>query len=254
MRNIKLIVEYDGSGYCGWQVQAKGDVTIQEILQAALRKIIHEKINVIASGRTDSGVHSLGQVVNFETASKIPISKLALALNSILPDDIAVRGLQEPALDFHSRFSAKSKIYRYIIRTDSTKGVFLKEYYCHIKYPLNIRIMKSEARSLLGRHDFSSFCASNTKIKNPIRSIKRILIKKVSFEPFGDNFKLLVIDIEADGFLYNMVRNIVGTLLEIGRGKFKKGSLKKILEFKNRTKAGPTAPAKGLFLLKVKYK
>ncbi|MCM8789784.1 MAG: tRNA pseudouridine(38-40) synthase TruA [Candidatus Omnitrophica bacterium] len=242
MRNIKLEIEYDGTNYCGWQIQKSYNSpldshksrSIQEVIEKNVQRIIQEKIKLIASGRTDAGVHALGQVVNFTMSSSIPLRKLKHALNRLLPSDIAIINVEEVALDFHSRFCAKSKIYRYTILNRDFPSPFLKNQAYFFPYPLDLGLMRKESKVLLGRHDFRAFCASNSSTKNTIRTIKKIVIKKSVYNltPITYNPKehsLISIEIEADGFLYNMVRNIVGTLIEIGRGRFKKGYLKRIL-------------------------
>jgi len=244
MRNIKLHIEYDGTNYSGWQVQKKLK-TIQSTIESALRKILQEKIRLIVSGRTDTGVHAQDQVANFSTQSKIPLLKLRSALNSNLPLDITITKAEEARQDFHSRFSAKSKVYRYTILNRPYRSTFLRDRVYFYPYHLDLGLMQKEARSLLGRHDFTAFRASGSSSEDAFKTIKRL---KVTREK-----DFIYIDIEADGFLYNMVRNIVGTLIEVGRGRFPRGSLKKILLSKNRRFAGQTAPAKGLCLIKVKY-
>jgi len=252
IRNIRLSIEYDGTDYCGWQIQSH-QVTrspgrqrsIQEVIEKTLQKVLQEKVRLIASGRTDAGVHALGQVANFKTSSQIPLEKLERALNGLLPDDISVYSLKEAPLDFHSRFSAGSKLYRYTILNRKHSSPFLKRSAYFYPFPLDVRLMQRESRRLLGRHDFSSFRASGGKARNPLRHIKQIKVAKQDY--------FIYIYIEADGFLYNMARNIVGTLIEIGRGKLNAGALERILNSRDRRLAGPTAPAKGLCLLKVKY-
>ena len=257
MRNIRLQIEYDGSRYLGWQKQARRP-TIQEVIEKALGKILQEKVFLIGSGRTDSGVHALAQTANFKTNSNISTNKLLRALNGVLPDDIVITGAKEVSSDFHSRYSAKSKTYRYSILNRQYPSALLrgKVYFC--SYRLDFKLMQKEAKVLLGKHDFSSFCASASNAKDAIRVIKRISVKKLPLHlaPYTfdlNRFFLIVINIEADGFLYNMVRNIAGTLIDIGRGRLPAGSMKKILSSRNRKLAGPTAPACGLCLVKVKY-
>lgn len=245
MRNIKLTIEYDGIKYAGWQVQCRKHRTIQQVLEKALREILRQRIKIIASGRTDAGVHALGQVANFKTGSDITLEKLRKALNAVLPADIAIIKTEEAYSDFHSRFSAKSKVYRYTIFNRPSRPVFSRDTVYFFVHPLNIELMQREARVLLGRHNFKSFQATAKKEKDAVRTIKSLKVSRSK--------DLIHIDIEADGFLYNMVRNIVGTLLEIGRGKLAAGSLKKILSAQDRKLAGPTAPALGLCLLKVQY-
>jgi len=198
-------------------------------------------------------VHALGQVANFKTNSKIPLEKLQRALNGLLPADISVTKIGEAAKDFHSRFSAKSKTYRYTILNRPYRSAFLRKGAYFYPYLLDLKLMQKEARVLLGKHDFKSFCASASSVKDTVRTIKRISVKHFIPNTEHRTLNLITVEIEADGFLYNMVRNIVGTLVEIGRGRFPEGSTKKVLRLKNRKLAGPTAPARGLALLKVKY-
>lgn len=245
MRNIKLTIEYAGTNYAGWQVQDKEHRTLQETLEKALQKILQKRVKIIGSGRTDAGVHAQAQVANFKTDSSIAIEKLQKALNAVLPDDISLVKTEEAGLDFHSRFSAKSKVYRYTILNRSSRPAILKDTVYFFPYPLNLKLMRKEARAILGRRNFKSFQAADKKERDATRTIKNLKITR------GKDF--VYIDIEADGFLYNMVRNIVGTLVEIGRGKLAGGSTKKILLARNRRFAGPAVPAKGLCLLEVKY-
>ncbi len=253
MRNIKIEIEYDGTDYCGWQVQnspvsrvrSPRKRSIQETIEKILQKILHEKIKLIGSGRTDAGVHAKAQVANFPLKSQIALARLQEGLNALLPKDIAITGISEAGPDFHSRFSAKSKVYSYTILNRLHRSAILRNYAYFCRYPLDLNLMRREALTLVGRHNFWAFCASSGRGKNPRKSIKRIAIAKRN--------GLINIEIEADGYLYNMVRNIVGTLIDVGRGRLAKGSVKKILLSRNRPSAGPTVPAKGLCLLKVKY-
>jgi tRNA pseudouridine38-40 synthase len=245
-RNIKLLIEYDGSNYAGWQVQSKyRGKTIQKIIEKTLFGILRERVKLIASGRTDAGVHALGQVANFYTSSNMPLQRLKIALNGLLPEDIKIAGLSEAAQDFHSRFSAKSKVYRYSILNRDYSSALLRNSLYFFPHFLDVQLMQDEAKVLVGKHNFRAFQASQGRDKNPVKTIKNIEVKRRS--------GFIFIVIEADGFLYNMVRNIVGTLIEIGRGRMKEGSMQRILNSGNRRLAGPTAPAKGLCLLKVRY-
>lgn len=261
MRNLRAEIEYDGLAYCGWQVQNSRQLSavsyqrksIQEIIEKSLSAILQERIHLIASGRTDAGVHALAQVVNFKTNSRIAVENLRKALNSLLPQDIKISKLLEAETGFHSRFSAKSKIYRYLILNQTHLSPFLQGKAYFYPHPLEIKLMAQAARCLIGKHDFKSFCASGSKVKTTVRSIKRITVKKTSCRLYNIGNRLVEIEIEAGGFLYNMVRNIAGTLIEVGRGRLKPGALKKVLLAKNRLLAGPTAPACGLYLVKVKY-
>jgi tRNA pseudouridine38-40 synthase len=259
MPNFRLEIEYEGTNYCGWQVQPHRRLkSIQQVIEEVLRKILQEKVKLVASGRTDAGVHALAQVANFKTNSQISLDKLQHGLNSLLPPDIVIKAIEEVPADFHSRFQAKSKVYRYVVLNRAYPSALLRNTVYQYPYPLDLQLMRKEAKALLGKHDFKSFCATAGSTKTTIRTIKHIRIyhepRTMNYEPKTQPSDCLIyIEIEADGFLYNMVRNIVGTLLEIGRGKMPAGSLKKILLAKDRKLAGPTAPAQGLCLLRVKY-
>jgi len=251
MRNIKIEIEYDGTNYKGWQIQRKPDAsatqkTIQGVIERVLSGILQEEMRVIGSGRTDSGVHAVGQVANFKTRSKMPMTVIQRALNALLPKDIVIVDIEETKPDFNSRFDALSKTYRYQILNRNYATAFDRLYQYHVSYKLDAKLMAREGRVLIGRRDFKSFQASDKKERNSIRNIKRLSVRK--------DGSIINIDIEANGFLYNMVRNIVGTLIEIGRGKLPPGSMKSILREKDRTKAGPTAPARGLSLMRVRYR
>lgn len=252
MRNIKLTIEYDGTNYSGWQCQKskvqskKSKVkTIQETIEKALQRILGEKIKVIGSGRTDAGVHAFGQVANFKTTSGIKLDKLLVGLNGLLPEDIKVTCVGEIYIDFHSRFDAKEKLYRYTVLNRKSASPFFSRTSYFYPHKLNLRRMQKEARFLLGKHNFTSFCASNGRGRNPVKTIKKLTVRREG--------ETICFDIAADGFLYNMVRNIVGTLLDAGRGRLEEGTLKRILLAKDRRLAGTTAAAKGLCLMKVKY-
>lgn len=248
MRNIKLEIEYNGKNYCGWQAQnhsSRNKPSIQRTIENALAKLLQENIKLIGSGRTDAGVHALAQTANFKTKTSLSPERIRLGINALLPSDIAVIRAKDTGIDFNSRFSAKSKLYRYTVLNRTYRTALLRDYCFLFPHRLDINLMRQQARDLLGKHNFKAFQATEFKEKNPIKTIKRLKVTKD-----GDN---IYIDIEADGFLYNMVRNIVGTLLEIGRGKLKKGGLKEILYSCNRKSAGPKVPAKGLCLLKVNY-
>ncbi|NQT32681.1 MAG: tRNA pseudouridine(38-40) synthase TruA [Candidatus Omnitrophica bacterium] len=244
MRTIKLTISYDGTNYRGWQLQKNG-WTLQAEIEKAIKKVFKKHHRLYAAGRTDTGVHARGQVAHFKTAGTVPAGKIKTALNSFLPEDIAIIKSEEVPGDFHARFNAKKKHYRYYITTSRKRDPFGERYLWRIPYDLDVSLMRSEARKLLGTHDFRSFQASEKKERSSVRRITKIDIKK--------NGSQISIDIEADGFLYNMVRNIVGTLVDIGRGYSPPGSMQKILKSKDRREAGPTAPAKGLFLAEVKY-
>lgn len=244
MRNIKLTIRYDGTDYAGWQFQ-KNAVSIQETIQKALKKITGRKTNVIASGRTDAGVHATAQIANFRTSSKIPLKNLQMALNTLLSDDIVIADAEEVSLEFNAQKSAQSKLYRYTIYNKDFMDPFLRRFASKCYFKIDIARMRRSAKCLIGRHDFTSFQTKDSPRKSASRTIKNIAIKKA-----GD---VIYVDIEADGFLYNMVRNIVGTLIEVGRGKFTAENVKEILTKKDKRSCGPTAAAKGLCLIKVRY-
>lgn len=245
MRNIKLIIEYDGTNYLGWQIQPKGD-TIQGVIEEKLKRITGEDIHLIGSGRTDAGVHALGQVANFKTNSRIDILSLKKALNSLLPKDIVIKKVEEVDLNFNARKDVKSKVYEYRILNQDTPSAFLRAYAWHIPYKINWNEIKKATQILIGEHDFSSFRSAGSKVKNNIRKILRAEWKK------GQE-GLILFEIEASGFLKQMVRSIIGTLIEVGKTKIDAQEFKNILESRDRRKAGPTAPAHGLFLKEVKY-
>ncbi len=246
LRNIKLTIQYDGTHYAGWQFQ-RNSRSIQEVIENALKSTLGEKVNLIGSGRTDSGVHAKGQIANFKTHSKLPVKNIRKALHSKLPKDIVITDIKEVNLNFNSQHDAKSKLYCYTIATGDFVDPFIRRFVTRCKYKLDIGLMSKEAKSVLGRHDFRSFQRKDerNKTSGAIRSVKDIRIEK--------DGNLVYIYIEADGFLYNMVRNIVGTLIEVGRGKISADSIETILAKKDRTFGGPTAPASGLCLVKVKY-
>lgn len=244
MRNIKLTIRYDGTHYAGWQSQKNGRA-IQDVIQDAISKIIGERNHLTGSGRTDAGVHALAQIANFKTRSKIPLKNLQMALNTALPKDIVIYNVEEAGPKFDAQRSAKSKLYRYVIMNSNFLDPFLRRYAAKCFYLLDIKRMRQAAKYLVGRHDFRSFQAAGGVERNAVRTIKHITIEKD-----GD---MIYIDIEANGFLYNMVRNIAGTLVEVGRGKFSVESVEEILRKKDRRCSGPTMPAKGLRLVRVSY-
>lgn len=247
MRNIKLIVEYDGTGYHGWQYQP--DVpTIQGTLEEKLFTLIKEKIRVNGAGRTDAGTHAKGQVAHFITASTTPLSAFTFGLNSLLPPDIVVLSAEEVQLDFDARRCAKSKVYRYSILNRFFPSALQRNYSWWIPGTLDLTSMIESAGILLGTHDFSSFQAQSDLDGSPPDSQRTVV--SASLRRDGD---MVSFDIEADGFLRHMVRNIVGTLVFVGKGKITPLSFRDILESRDRTRAGPTAPAQGLCLKLVKY-
>ncbi len=244
MRNIKLILEYDGTGYSGWQVQP-GQKTIEGVLKGCIRKVTGEEVKLRAAGRTDAGVHALGQVVNFYTNTTIPAPSLQRALNSLLPPDIVVRSAEDVGEDFDARRSSKAKIYLYLIFNSPSPSAIYRHYSWYVREPLDLDLMRRGSTLLIGEMDFSSFRATGCTATHPVRSIESIRIFKE-----GD---LVKIEVKGKAFLRHMVRNIVGTLVDLGRGRFTIEDMERIIEAKDRTKAGISAPARGLFLKEVEY-
>ena len=244
MKRIKLTIAYDGTNYCGWQIQPNG-ITIEEVINKALQKLTGEPILVIGASRTDSGVHAMGNVAVFDTETSIPPERIAMALNQRLPEDIVIVKSEEVPLDFHPRYCDCSKTYEYhIINTRipvPTKR--LTNYF--VSYNLNLDHMREAASYLVGEHDFVSFCNVRTDVENTVRTITALDII--------ENGNEITIRITGNGFLYNMVRIIVGTLIRVGRGFYTPEKVKEILEAKDRKAAGVTAPAHGLMLMEIKY-
>jgi len=245
MRNIKLIIEYDGTNYQGWQVQP-GDPTVQGTLEEKLSRLTGERIHLFGSGRTDSGVHALGQVAHFKTQSQMDTHTIQRALNSLLPSDIMIQKVEEVGEGFHARKHSKSKVYEYRILNRKLRSVFHRGYIWHVPQKLNLAEMKKATQSLIGEHDFSAFRTVGSPTRTAVRRVIRAEWKK-------GRGGLIRFEIEANGFLKQMVRSIVGTLVEIGKGKKKASDLRKVLNSKDRKEAGPTAPYQGLFLKEVKY-
>lgn len=245
-RNIKLILEYDGTNYHGWQSQAgSGSPTIQEAVEQAIKTLTGDDVKLLSSGRTDAGVHALGHVANFRTANTIPARAWAPALNHVLPGDIRIIDSDEASDDFHARFSAYGKVYTYRILNRPEPTALYRKYAWHVNVRLNLRKMKSAAALFVGEHDFSAFRGSGCSAKSPVRKVRSTMVKKS-----GD---FIEIWIEADAFLRYMVRNIVGTLVEVGLGRFSPDDVRRMLESRDRRAAGRTAPPEGLFLVKVHY-
>jgi len=244
MRNFKIVVEYDGRRYFGWQRQAE-KLTVQRVLEEAIGRITQEKVTVIGSGRTDTGVHALNQVAHFKTQSLIKPDKLLLGINSLLPDDVVVKKIEEVKESFHARFDAKSKVYMYQIFNYPTRPAVLRDYVWHIRKPLHVKEMEEALMALQGKHDFSSFCGHKIAGVSCVKEIREAYLKEKG--------NLIQVFIEADGFVRHMVRSIVGTLVEVGLGKRKPQDINGILAAKDRRMAGITAPPQGLFLVEVKY-
>lgn len=244
MKRVKLTIAYDGTKYCGWQIQPNG-ITIEEVINKALSKLTGENVVVIGASRTDSGVHAMGNVAVFDTETTIPADRIAMAVNRILPEDIVVVKSEEVVSDFHPRYCNCEKTYEYhIVNTRipiPTKR--LTNYF--VSYELDIDKMREGAAYLVGEHDFASFCNIKTDVDSTVRTVKELEILKN-----GDE---ITIRISGNGFLYNMVRIIVGTLIRVGRGFYQPEQVKEILEAKNRKAAGVTAPPHALMLMEIRY-
>ncbi|MDH4099837.1 MAG: tRNA pseudouridine(38-40) synthase TruA [Nitrospirota bacterium] len=263
-RTIKLTIEYDGAAYAGWQYQANA-LSIQQVMEQALESLTHVKTRLNASGRTDAGVHALGQVAHFTTESRMSPEAFVRGFNTLLPPDIAVKSAEEVPVDFSARHSAKGKRYRYLIYNDPVRSAHLRNYSWHIRKKLDINAMRQAAEHLLGEHDFSAFRSANCDAPHAVREIHELSVTVtppdiVPFslalprveEPAGLP-RIIVVEAHATAFLKQMVRNIVGTLEEVGRERMTPEQVKSILEGKDRRHAGPTAPPQGLFLVSVDY-
>ena len=244
MRNIKLTIEYDGKDFNGWQKQPN-KLNIQGEIEKAIYNITKEKVDLIGSGRTDAGVHALGQIANFKTNSNISIEKLPLALNSQLKNSIIIKKAEVVDERFHSRYNAKQKTYRYIINNSQCgTAIYRNLEYC-FPIELDVEKMKEATKYFEGEHDFKAFKSSGTSGKNSVRTIYKAIVKKEG--------ERIIIELTGNGFLYNMVRIISGTLLDVGMGKIAPDEIENIIESKDRQKAGKTLPAHGLYLVEVLY-
>jgi tRNA pseudouridine38-40 synthase len=241
---VKLIIEYNGGNYCGWQRQQNG-LSIQQVIEEALFELTGVTTSVTGAGRTDAGVHALSQAAHFDTQSTIPADKFCYALNMLLPEDIRIKESSEVGEDFHARFSAQAKEYRYTIYNSEHASALYNHLSAHVRQKLDISAMKRAASFFFGTHDFKAFMAAGSDVKDTVRTIYHIMITHE--EPF------ITLDITGSGFLYNMVRIIAGTLIEAGKGRMSCEDIKDIIEGRNRFYAGPTASAKGLMLVKVYY-
>lgn len=270
MRNIQLTLAYDGTHYRGWQVQP-GARSVQGTLEEAIHRLTGERLRVLASGRTDSGVHALGQVVNFRTESRIPVKQFRPGLQHFLPKDVVVRDATEVPLEFHATYSAKKKRYRYVIHNSPISDPFVSRYADRFDRELDAAAMQEAGQVLAGTHDFRSFETESPRKAGSVRTVTEVTVRRVGtwsvWDPAdappppgplppsgeGGGNRFLTIDVVADGFLYNMVRAIAGTLLKVGRGQWTADDVRRILESRDRSRAGPTAPARGLFLVCVDY-
>lgn len=245
MRRIKLTVAYDGTAYCGWQVQPNG-ITVEEVLNRIISKLTGEDIHVIGASRTDSGVHAMGNVAVFDTDSSIPAERMAYALNQKLPDDIVIVNSEEVAKDWHPRYQdVITKTYEYHIYNAKVSNPLKRRTTTFVSYELDVEKMRKGAAYLVGEHDFVSFCNVRTNVEDTVRKIEDIQILQEGAE--------IIIRIRGNGFLYNMVRIIAGTLIRVGRGYYEPEKVREILASKKRTEAGVTAPPQGLVLVEIKY-
>lgn len=244
MRNIKLTIEYDGKDFNGWQKQPN-KLNIQGEIERAIYNITKEEVDLIGSGRTDAGVHALGQVANFKTNSEISIEKLPLAINSQLKNSIVIKEAEEVDERFHSRYNAKHKTYRYIINNSKCGTAIYRNLEYSYPFKLDVEKMKQASKYFEGEHDFKAFKSSGTSSKNSVRTIYKAIVKQEG--------EKIIIELTGNGFLYNMVRIISGTLLDVGLGKIRAEEIPEIIESKDRQRAGKTLPAHGLYLVEVKY-
>lgn len=244
MKRIKLEVSYDGTDYCGWQIQPNA-ITVEEVLNKKLSELLNENVTVIGASRTDSGVHALSNVAVFDTETRIPADKISYALNQRLPDNIRIQDSKEVALDFHPRYCNSIKTYEYkILNRKFDIPIYQRNTY-FVYMPLNVDAMKKAATYIIGEHDFKSFCSTRTQVIDTVRTIYSLDVEKT-----GD---IISIRISGNGFLYNMVRIIVGTLVKVGLGVYPPEHIVEIIEGKDRLLAGPKAPAKGLTLIHIDY-
>jgi tRNA pseudouridine38-40 synthase len=247
-RTLKITLAYDGTDFAGWQIQPAAR-TVQGTVQSILARIAGEPVKLVGSGRTDAGVHALGQVASFETSSRHACEVFFRALNAELPDDITVLLVEEAQAGFHARGSARRKRYRYVIHDSGVHDVFARRHCWQLPYALDEGAMQRSAQVLLGTHDFSSFETAGSERESSVRTVFGLDLSR----PIADRPFELHLEIEADGFLYNMVRAIAGTLVLVGRGARSEQWVGEVLEARNRSAAGPTAPPQGLFLLWVRY-
>jgi tRNA pseudouridine38-40 synthase len=259
MRNIRLTLAYDGSGYVGWQNQPNG-TSVQSVVEAGIREFTGTKPSLIAAGRTDAGVHAMGQVANFRTESAIPCQGFKAGLQTYLPRDVLVINAEEVPLDFHATYAAKRKHYCYVIQNCRATHPFLRNYAYEFHADLDDRAMHDAGQVLVGQHDFRAFETQHPNTATSVRTVFDLRVQRCAQWILWNNWcprrqrgDFVTIDIEADGFLYNMVRTIAGTLIRVGESKWDANNVREILERGERPLAGPTAPACGLYLVRVDY-
>ena len=245
MRRVRLFVAYDGTDYCGWQVQPNG-ITVEEVLNRELGRLTGEDIHIIGASRTDSGVHALMNVAVFDTASAIPPERMAYALNKRMPEDIVITKSDEVGADWHPRYQDNvRKTYEYHIYNAPVLNPLKRKYSAFVSFPMDVEKMRRGAAYLVGEHDFVSFCNVRTNVSDTVRTVEDVTVTEDGAD--------IVIRITGNGFLYNMVRIIAGTLIRVGRGFYEPEKVREILEEKKRTAAGVTAPACGLVLVEIEY-
>ncbi len=245
LRSFLICISYDGTEFCGYQVQDNGR-TVGGVMLVALKKVFGEVFNMAGCSRTDSGVHALNYFISFKAETKMSAETVVKALNANLPNDVVVKNCREVADDFHARYSVISKEYEYRIYTADVKSPFMRNHALYLKYPLNVELLNKAAANFVGTHDFRSFMASGSKITDTVRTVYKAEVSEISEGHYTFN-------IAADGFLYNMVRIAVGTLLEVQQGKILPEEVKNIMDSLDRNKAGFTAPPQGLYLKNVSY-
>lgn len=244
MKNIKLTIAYDGTNYSGWQRQNNAR-TVQEEIEKALYKILKKSITIHGSGRTDAGVHALGQVASFTDDFDLPVNKIPFVINNVLPKDIVIKTAEKMDMDFHARYCAKGKKYIYKILNDSIRNPIYRNHTCYINGDINIKKLTQASKYFIGEHDFRTFMASGSNIKNTVRTIYNINIYKKD--------KFIILEYDGNGFLYKMVRIITATLLDINFNRISPKDIESIIKSKDRSKAKHTAPAQGLYLDEVYY-
>lgn len=248
MKRIRLTIAYDGTDYCGWQIQ-KNAVTVQGELEKALCRLLGRATEVAGASRTDSGVHAMGNVAVFDTDTRIPPEKIAMALNHFLPEDIRIQESQQVADDFHPRYCESVKTYEYTILNTRVGIPVRNRYSLHVCRPLDVCAMQEAAEVLVGTHDFSAFCSAGSQVKSKVRTILEASVA----ERDAMAGREIVIRVSGNGFLYNMVRIIAGTLMEVGQARRTAASVEEAVRSGERGKAGPTAPAHGLMLMEIRY-
>ncbi|MFZ7132653.1 MAG: tRNA pseudouridine(38-40) synthase TruA [Eubacteriales bacterium] len=244
LRNIQIIIEYDGTNYVGWQIQKNG-LSIQEVIESSLKMALGEKIKLVGSSRTDSGVHAYGQSANFFTDCGIPSDRIPYALNTHLPKDIRIVHAYEKPMEFHSRYDARGKVYLYKVLCSQHASALERHRVWHIKSSVNINNIQDALPYFIGTMDFTAFSSTHTHTKNRVRTVRRLEMERIGGS--------MLFTIEGDGFLYNMVRIIIGTIMDIGLCKFQTKDIPDMIQNKDRNKTGKTAPAQGLYLKEVLY-